>query len=60
MDFSMVASYVGTLSFMVRLHTMPFFFSKLSKKTLEKYAYTFRISVEEFTDIERLKQKHAG
>lgn len=60
MDVSMVASYVGTLGFMVRLHTRPFFFNKLSKKTLEKYAYTFRISVEEFTDIERLKEKHAG
>ena len=60
MDFSMVASYVGTLSFMVSLNNRPFFFSKLSKKTLETYPYTFRISVEEFTDIERLKQKHAG
>jgi hypothetical protein len=60
MDVSMVASYVGTLGIMVRLHMMPFFFSKLSRKTLEKYAYTFRISVEEFTDIKRLKEKHAG
>ncbi len=60
MDISMVASYVGTLGIMVRLHTRPFFFSKLSKRTLEKYAYTFRISLEEFTDVERLKEKHAG
>ena len=60
MDFSMVASYVGTMGFIVRLHTIPFFYSKLSRKTLEKYAYTFRISVEEFTNIERLKEKHAG
>lgn len=55
MDISMVASYVGTFSFMVRLHMLPFFFNKLSKKTLEKYAYTFRISVEEMTDINKLK-----
>lgn len=57
MTVPMVASYVGTLSVMVRLHMMPFFFSKLGKKTLEKYAYTFRITVEEFTNIEKLKQK---
>ena len=53
---SLVASYVGTLSLIVRLHCRPFFFKRLSKKTLEKYAYTFRISVAELTDIERLKK----
>ncbi len=57
MTVSMVASYVGTLSIIVRLHIMPYFFRKLSKKTLEKYAYAFRISVEEFMDIERLKKQ---
>ncbi|HEX6889835.1 MAG TPA: hypothetical protein VF141_04065 [Chryseolinea sp.] len=53
---SLVASYVGTLSLVVKLHCRPFFFKRLSKKTLEKYAYTFRITVFEFTDIERLKK----
>jgi hypothetical protein len=53
---SLVASYVGTLSLIVKLHCRPFFFKRLSKKTLEKYAYTFRIDVHEFTDIERLKK----
>jgi hypothetical protein len=53
---SLVASYAGTAGFMVRLHCRPFFFRKLSRKSLEKYAYIFRISVEEFIDIERLKQ----
>jgi len=57
MTVSMVASYVGTWSFMVKLHMLPFFFNKLSRTKLEKYAYTFRISVEELTDIERLKKK---
>ena len=52
----LVASYVGTLSLIVKLHCRPFFFKRLSKKTLEKYAYTFRISVAELTDIERLKK----
>ena len=58
MSVSMVASYVGTLSLIVRLHMTPFFFQRLSKKTLEKYAYAFRISVEEFVDIERLKKEN--
>ncbi len=53
---SLVASYASTFSFMVRLHCIPFFFKKLSRQRLEKYAYTFRISVEELTDIERLKE----
>jgi hypothetical protein len=56
MTYSMVASYASTFGFMVRLHCTPFFFNKLSRKKLEKYAYTFRISVEELTDIERLKK----
>ena len=55
MNVPMVADYVGTMSFMVRLHMRPFFFARLSRATLEKYAYTFRISVEELTEIERLK-----
>ncbi len=57
MTVSMVASYVGTLSIMVKLHIRPFFFNKLGRKTLEKYAYTFRISVEELTNIEKLKRQ---
>lgn len=58
MNIPMVAGYMGTLGVIVRLHTMPFFFNKLSRKTLEKYAYTFRISVEELLDKEQLKNKH--
>jgi len=56
MTVSMVASYAGTLSIFVRLHMMPFFFKKLSRKRLEKYAYTFRITVDELTNIENLKK----
>ncbi len=52
---AMVAAYAGNFGFIVRLHCNPFFFSRLSRKTLEKYAYTFRITVEELTDIQRLK-----
>lgn len=56
MDTAMVAGYAGTFGFMVRLHCNPFFFDRLSRKMLEKYAYTFRITVEELIDVERLKQ----
>jgi len=56
MTVPMVAGYVGTLSLIVHLHMMPFFYRRLSKKTLEKYAYTFRITVDELTDVERLKR----
>ena len=58
MNVPMVAGYVGTFSPIVRLHMIPFFFFKLSRKTLEKYAYTFRITVEELLDVEKLKQQH--
>ena len=51
MTVPMVADYVGTMSFIVRLHMRPFFFARLSRKTLEKYAYTFRISVGELTEM---------
>ena len=53
---ALVASYASTFGFMVRLHCYPYFFNKLSRKMLEKYAYTFRITVEELTDIDRLKK----
>jgi hypothetical protein len=56
MTNAMVASYAGTVGFMVRLHCIPFFFNRLSRKKLEKYAYTFRIKVEELTDIETIKK----
>lgn len=56
MTVSMVAGYVGTFSWVVRLHMLPYFFKRLSRKTLEKYAFTFRITVEELTNIEHLKR----
>lgn len=56
MTTSMVASYVGNFSIVVKLHCHPFFFSRLSAKMLAKYAYTFRITVEELTDIDRIRK----
>jgi len=58
MTVPMVASYMGTIGLQVRLHMLPFFFTRLSRKTMEKYAFTFRIPVEELNDTERLKQHH--
>ena len=56
MTHAMVASYASTFAFMVKLHCHPYFFRRLSRKSLEKYAYTFRITVEELTDIDLLKK----
>ncbi len=59
MDPTILSGYVGTLPFMVKLHLRPFFFKKLSKKTLDKYAYAFRMSVEEMIDIEKIKKPNS-
>jgi hypothetical protein len=51
MNVPMLADYVGTFNFMVRLHMTPFFFHRLKQKTLQKYATTFRITMEQLMDI---------
>lgn len=56
MNVPMVASYVGTFGWIVLLHMKPFFFNRLSKKTLDKYAYTFRITVDELKNIDLLRK----
>jgi hypothetical protein len=56
MDTSILAGYIGRLPFIVRLHMKPFFFKKLSKDTLEKYAYAFQLSVEDMMDMEKIKK----
>lgn len=58
MDPSMLGAYVGLPAFIVRLHMKPFFFSKLGKKTLEKYAYAFRIPVEDITEPNSISKQH--
>jgi hypothetical protein len=47
MDFSMVAGYSGFFFIQVWLHSRPFFFNRLGKKSLDRYAKTFRITIEE-------------
>ena len=41
MNVPMVAGYMGTLSIIVRLHMLPFFFKRLGKKTLGKIRIYF-------------------
>jgi hypothetical protein len=54
MTIPMVASYVGTLGWRVRLDMLPFFFNRVSKKRMERYAFTFRITVDELKNPEKL------
>jgi hypothetical protein len=55
MDATILSGYVDTLPFMVSLHMKPFFFRKLGRKTLEKYAYAFRIPLAEMMDTDRIR-----
>ncbi|MBS1593013.1 MAG: hypothetical protein JST90_01730 [Bacteroidetes bacterium] len=50
-----LAGHIGWPAFVVRLHLRPFFFGRLGRKTLEKYAYAFQISLDELTDITKVK-----
>jgi len=56
MDTTILSGYIGVMPFIVKLHLKPFFFKKLGRQTLEKYAYAFRMPVEEMIDIEKLKK----
>jgi hypothetical protein len=53
---ALLADYMGLPAVLVRLHLKPFFYNKLSANTLAKYAGAFRISVQEMTDTEKIKQ----
>ena len=55
MNPDILAGHIGWPAFIMRLHLRPFFFDKLSKKTLEKYAYAFRIPVADLTDLNKIK-----
>lgn len=57
MTLSMVASYVGRPAFVTWLHLRPFFFNRLKRKMLDKYAFAFRVTVEELTDVKKLKKE---
>ncbi len=51
MDVGILASYVGFWQWKVKRHFKPSIFKKLSEKTLNKYAETFNVSVEELKSM---------
>ena len=53
MDTNILAAYVGIWTPFVKLHFNPFFFKRLSNKTLQKYATAFDISIEELKNFEK-------
>lgn len=52
MDLNILASYVGMWKWRVKRHFKPNVFKRLSKKTLQKYADVFEISVTQLKNIE--------
>jgi hypothetical protein len=51
MDLLVLSDYMGKWRWIIKRHFKPSVFKKLSQKTLEKYAETFKISVEQLKDI---------
>ncbi|MBW1657502.1 hypothetical protein [Flavobacterium quisquiliarum] len=47
MDLTILSSYVGFWKWRVKRHFKPSVFAKLNDKTLQKYADTFEVSIEE-------------
>ena len=47
MDLTILSSYVGVWKWRVKRHFKPSVFAKLNDKTLQKYADTFEVSIEE-------------
>ncbi len=58
MDTALLAKYTGFWRWTVKRHFKPSVFNKLNRKTLEKYAEAFNISVETLTDTEHLKEEN--
>ena len=51
MDIPILSSYVGLWQWQVKRHLKPAVFGKLSKKTLQKYADVFEISIDELKTL---------
>ena len=51
LDPSMISGYTRFPGFLVRLHLRPWFFNKLSRRGLEKYARAFRMSVDDMLQV---------
>lgn len=52
MDLGILASYVGMWKWRVKRHFKPKVFKRLSKKTLQKYANVFEISIAQLKTLE--------
>ena len=52
MDLAVLSSYAGLWQWRVKRHFKPSVFNKLSKKTLQKYADVFEISINELQHIQ--------
>jgi len=52
MDLSVLASYVGMWKWRVKRHFKPSVFKKLSKKTLQKYADIFEVTIDQLQHID--------
>lgn len=55
MNPDILSGYIGLPAFIMKLHLRPFFYKMLGAKTLEKYAYAFRMPVAEMIDINKIK-----
>ena len=51
MDYGVLAASVGLPVWLVKLHSRPFFFKRLSKRRLAQYAEVLDITVEELTSM---------
>lgn len=55
MDYSILKEYTGISKFIIKRHCNPNKFKKLSKKTLQKYANSFEISIEDLQTVPKQK-----
>ncbi len=51
MDIGILSNYMKKWKWKIKRHFKPSVFNKLSKKTLQKYANTFNISIAQLKDI---------
>lgn len=51
MDYNILADYMQLHPWLVRLHTKPFFFKKISQHTLNKYAVVFKIEKDKLLNF---------
>ncbi len=58
MDLALLTQYSGLFRWRIRRHLRPEVFSNLKKPLLELYAALFKTSVDELTDINKIRNFH--